>query len=134
MSGRWGGQCPECGQLYSAGGHAHVCVVKLTRAEALKRWPMPRKERTEAQEVDIIRRWIYRAFARELYKWFIAHGSQRIPMNSNSYAQIRAICHQVLVKRWTEPAWTIKLIDATPEQRAQRMGPTVVLYYKDQPV
>lgn len=28
MSGRWGGQCPECGQLYSAGGHAHVCPVK----------------------------------------------------------------------------------------------------------
>jgi hypothetical protein len=84
------------------------------------------KLRTEAQEVDILRRWIYRAFARELYQWLITAG-QRIPMNANSYAQVVAICTNVLAKMQPAPAWTVDIVEPDAQARAQRRGPTVIL-------
>lgn len=95
------------------------------------RW---RKERLEVVEIDIMRRWIYRAFARELHKWFMAYAPQRIPQNQTSYAQILAICHNVLVSRWTDPAWTIEVREPDAIAKAQRRGPTVILKYKGEPV
>jgi hypothetical protein len=120
--------CQHC-QL---GSHRVVSSAVVANVPMIRH--MPRKDRTEAQEVEIMRRWIYRSFARELQKWFMAYAPQRIPQNQTSYAQILAICHNVLVSRWTDPAWTIEVREPDAIAKAQRRGPTVILKYKGEPV
>lgn len=92
------------------------------------------KLRTEAQEVDILRRWIYRAFSRKLYEMLAAYAPNRLPMNIASYQMILAICHNVLATMRPGPEWSVEIINPDVITRAQRMGPTVVLRYREQAV
>lgn len=87
-----------------------------------------RKYRTELQEIDIIRRWIYRAFRRELHKW-LTSTSNLIPQNANSYAQIVAVCKSVPAL-YLRPDWHVEIIPPDAQAKALRMGPKVILYYQ----
>lgn len=93
-----------------------------------------RRKRSEAQEVDTLRRWIYRAFARELYKWMAAYAPCSIPMNPASYQMIRYICINTLSAIRPDPAWSIDVVGPDAQARAQRRGPTVVLRFRGNPV